>query len=668
MSDQNGIIGKRLKTYEIQSLVGRGGMASVFKAFDHNLQREVAIKVLSAHAALQHGFADRFRQEALLIARLHHPNIVQVYDYSEQDGLTFMVEELLPGPTLSEQIAQANANGVYLPREQVLKIVRDVASGLEAAHRAGIIHRDIKPDNAIWNARGDLVLTDFGIARVLTAADAGYTQTGTIVGTPNYMSPEQAQGLPLTSASDAYSLGVVLYELLAGQVPFSGNTPISVVMDHVQKPPPPLRRRDLPPAVESVVMQALAKDPAKRFAGPLALADALERAWPPAVSTGIHQQPTTVWPPQNQAARPAAQTSDAYAASNATNGPRIGLLLGLIGGLALLLLCGAAMAARGFFAGSEATPTPVTIVDVEPSVSVEASPTVEATVPVAPSLTPEATAPPTETPVSVPVGLTKPIVFQSQRTGDWDLFSVNPDGSGLRQLTDSGADDVSPSWAPDALSIAFQSNRSGREQIFLMNLDGGNQRNITNNRYDNRDPVWSPDGQFIAYYARPNGNWNIFVMNADGSNPRAITSDLSDEFLPAWSPDGQWIAFTSNAGKNDEVNIIRPDGSDRRVIASSPAGDKYPAWAPDSRHLAFASDREGNSDIYVVDIDGNGLQNLTNNPAGDTQPNWSTDGLFITFVTNRDGRAQVYVMNADGSDQRNLSNDAKDDSEPSWAR
>ena len=308
MSTPPQLIGARLGAYDIQALLGSGGMANVYRAFDRNLQREVAIKVLSPAAAAQPGFADRFRQEARLIANLRHPNIVQVYDFGEQDGHTYMVQELLAGPTLAVWMSDLAAHDMRPAPDEINTIIAQLAAALEAAHAAGIIHRDVKPANALWHGQGRLVLTDFGIAKQLLS-DANQTQFGVVFGTPSYLSPEQAQSLPLTPASDVYSLGVVLYELLAGDVPFRGVTPMHVAMDHIQTPPPPLPTRpDLTPAVEAVVQRALAKDPTVRFRSADELAQALTRAWiapptPPGISgADIHNQATQHWQPPIPAA------------------------------------------------------------------------------------------------------------------------------------------------------------------------------------------------------------------------------------------------------------------------------------------------------------------------------------------------------------------------------
>jgi serine/threonine-protein kinase len=283
-------------------------MASVYRALDKRLQRQVAVKVLSPVAAHTPGLPERFLQEARLVASLRHPNIVTVYDYGEQGDHTYMVQELLAGPTLADQLKALAAQGQVFSREQVLAIMRQLTAALDAAHAAGIIHRDVKPSNAIWNERGELVLTDFGIAKN-TQLPTEYTQAGMVIGTPDYLSPEQARNLPLTPSSDLYSLGVVLFELLAGQTPFHSDTPLAAMLGHMQEAPPPLRPRrpDLPPAVERVVLQALAKDPAQRFRSGGALVRALEQAWAPGAAAGaavpaLHDQTTHVWA---SSARPA---------------------------------------------------------------------------------------------------------------------------------------------------------------------------------------------------------------------------------------------------------------------------------------------------------------------------------------------------------------------------
>ncbi|MGQ9895574.1 MAG: serine/threonine-protein kinase [Roseiflexus sp.] len=380
------LIGTTIGNYEIQALIGRGGMATVYRGFDHTLERAVAIKMLSDEARSQPGFVERFRQEARLISNLRHPNIVQVYDFGVHNGTPYMVQELLPGPTLEQRIVDSVRNGQPLPPDEVVSITHQLAAALDAAHAAGVIHRDVKPANAMWNALGALVLTDFGIARS-TLAPLQQTQIGFVLGTPGYLSPEQAQGLPVTPASDLYSLGVVVFEMLAGRLPFDGDTPMSIAIQHIQTPPPSLRslRSDISPAVEAVVLRALAKDPAMRFERAEQFAVALEHAYAgtgasglrasPMGATGIHRQATVVWQPGAATPQPTSrppQTDPSQSGSTgtpgeATRGRRLSLLP-LLGGLFLLLLIvGSILAIRSSAstAGRDGATTSVTPVAAE---------------------------------------------------------------------------------------------------------------------------------------------------------------------------------------------------------------------------------------------------------------------------------------------------------------
>jgi hypothetical protein len=265
--------GTALGAYVITARIGRGGMASVYQAHHPALDRNVAIKILWESLADQPGFLERFRREARAASRLRHPNILTVYDFGEADGIAYMVTELLPGGTLADRL------GRQLPFTEVLRIVRGIGSALDAAHEAGLIHRDVKPSNILFTRDGEPVLADFGIAR-LVEAEEHLTVQGTLIGTPHYMAPEMAAGEEVGRASDLYSLGVVLYEMLAGEPPFPRPTPIAVVRAHIHEPPPPLSGRTppLPGEIDDVVARALSKAPAQRYRSGAALAAAFEDA------------------------------------------------------------------------------------------------------------------------------------------------------------------------------------------------------------------------------------------------------------------------------------------------------------------------------------------------------------------------------------------------------
>ncbi len=249
--------------YELQQPIGRGGMAEVFLARDQLLDRPVAIKRLIAQFSGDPSFVERFRREAQAAAKLTHPNIVAVYDYFEEDGEYFIVQEYVEGRSLAELL---RAEGRLHP-DRAADVAADIAAGLGAAHREGMVHRDVKSGNVLVASDGQVKVADFGIARVFAGGDSELTQAGTVMGTATYFSPEQAQGKPVDPRSDLYSLGVVLYEMLVGRPPFEGDTPVSIAYAHVheQAQRPVEVDPQLPREIDAITMKLLAKDPAARY-------------------------------------------------------------------------------------------------------------------------------------------------------------------------------------------------------------------------------------------------------------------------------------------------------------------------------------------------------------------------------------------------------------------
>ncbi|MCL4831935.1 MAG: tetratricopeptide repeat protein [Caldilineaceae bacterium] len=264
--------------YTTVRLLGQGGMAEVYEGLDPDLNRPVAIKLIHPRLGVDAQFEARFRLEARLVASLRHPHIVQVYDYQVTDDGPVMVMEYLPGGSLKDRLDDLRSRGQRLPLAETAAITDALASALDYAHRQGAIHRDVKPANILFDKEGAPVLADFGIARILDD-QSGLTQPGTILGTPAYLSPEQAAGEVAGPSSDLYSLGVVLYEMVTGAPPFQGTT-TAILTGHAASPPPPARSRvaDLPEAVEHALQRALAKQPAQRYPSGAALAQAFRAA------------------------------------------------------------------------------------------------------------------------------------------------------------------------------------------------------------------------------------------------------------------------------------------------------------------------------------------------------------------------------------------------------
>jgi serine/threonine-protein kinase len=275
--------------YEVRSRLGSGGMADVYLAHDSQLGRDIALKVLHRRFARDTQFVERFKREAQAAAGLQHPHVVGIYDRGEHDGTYYIAMEHLQGRTLRQVIDEE----APLEQERAIDYALQILQAAGFAHRHGIVHRDFKPHNVICGPDGRLKVTDFGIAR---AGASEMTETGSIMGTAQYLSPEQAQGQPVDAASDIYSIGIMIYEMLTGYVPFSGDSAVAIALRHVSDPPTPLRevRADIHPALEATVMRALQKDPAGRYGSAEEFAAMLESARE-AIRSGDPGQDTAAW-------------------------------------------------------------------------------------------------------------------------------------------------------------------------------------------------------------------------------------------------------------------------------------------------------------------------------------------------------------------------------------
>ncbi len=351
------LVGQHLGQYRIEARVARGATSTIYKAYQEKLDRYVAVKVLSPHFIDEPGFLDRFHQEARAVARLDHPNILPVYDFDQVGEIVYIVMKYVNTGTLR------NVMSGPLDLPYTIEIVTQVGLALGYAHKQGVVHRDVKPGNILIADGNWALLTDFGLAKMLET-NQRLTRTGTGVGTPEYMSPEQAQGKPTDGRADLYSLGVMLYEMLTGRLPFESESGIAVALKHVNDPvkSPCEYRPDLPPALEQVILKALEKDPDQRYPTAEAMLTALTRAASPMLTPEAIVQPVGAAQPIGgpTPAKPSMRLKLAawwLVLRRRANRRAIGIVLGVV----LLLLLGAAVAPallRGFTSPASLAATP----------------------------------------------------------------------------------------------------------------------------------------------------------------------------------------------------------------------------------------------------------------------------------------------------------------------
>jgi len=691
--------------YKVTEELGAGGMSRVFVALDLPLGREVVVKVLPPDLGVGLN-VDRFKGEIQMAARLQHPHIVPLLSAAAKDGLLYYTMPRIEGETLRARLLRAGA----LPVSEATRILRDVADALEYAHEHGIVHRDIKPENILLSGHHALV-TDFGVSKALSAAtgQSNLTSAGVALGTPTYMSPEQASADPMADYRiDIYALGVVAYELLAGQPPFTGTTQQQVLVKQVTEQPVPItqRRGNLPVTIANVVMHCLEKNPADRFQTAKELREGLETVT--TSSGGV----TTLAPTSSRGGRHRAL---------------------VLAGVVAVLLLASLMAGRYLNVSRPEF-------EVAATEQVTNDPGIEIT----PALSPDgkmlayAGGEPTHTSIYVrQISGGEAIRLASGRAPQW-----SSDGSQLVYVDSAGISSVpalggiphrlvdrpgfaqreagvanvatSPAWSHDGKFLAY----AALDTIWIANADGTDQRMLVAARSPH-SISWAPDDSRLAFvvgnsafvYATDDfGNIapsSLWIVGRDGSGATALTDSIHHSVSPVWTSDGDGILYVSNIrGGRDlyyqRIRGNRADGAPQRLttglkihgisiggvdrVAYSLWNTSVGVWSvpfprsgaastqaahqitsaseriealtvsPDGQWLAFDSDRSGNSDIYKMRVDGSGLQQLTRNPADDFRPQWSPNGRQLAFHSWRSGNRDSYVMSADGSGERVIAN------------
>jgi len=592
------LTGKQFGPYQIIAPLGEGGMAAVYKAYQPSMDRYVALKVLPRHFADDPEFTSRFQREAKLLAQLQHPHILPVFDYGQAEGYSYIVMPFIQGGTLMDSL-----KGEPLPFHRIRQVISQVADALNYAHSHGLIHRDVKPSNVLIDESGNYLLTDFGLARMVEPSTK-LTASGAIVGTPAYMSPEQGAGLKLDARSDIYSLGVILYEMATGRAPYRAETPIAVIIKHINDPLPPPRsvNPQLSEVMERAILKALAKNPEDRFQTAVEMIRAVEAA------SG------------SEADVVSAQAAETKNVIHETVSP---ILLwrniwetprgkvALIGGAVVVLVLGL-LWSRWSSPLQIAEPNATRQVADEAGTPLGSSLT---NVPLTPS--PTRTMGPTNTPNPLELG------ERLEQCGS-DLCIVD----GQSKQTHLGLASTYTgfhgfSWSPDKTRIVFvacllkdflaKPNAVCYENLYVANLDGSNSVAIAKGNENNSldAPAWSPDGEWIVF-GRSGG---IELIHSDGTGNMRLTRccAFAAAFATAWSPDGQRIATVGgNCANNtciaDRIFYINKDGSGFRVLFHSPdiQFDSQIAWSPDGQSVAVIL---SNGAVYQIDTNcqSNGL-------------------------------------------------------------
>lgn len=697
-SDSNSKVGR----YILGAQLGRGGMATVYRAHDPRFGRDVALKMLHQlpHDEQDDFLVRKFNQEAKIIASLEHYAIVPVYDYGNHEGWPFLVMRLMDGGTLKDSIEQGP-----LPLVEIQIVLERIGAALERAHSKNVVHRDIKPTNIFMDEDGLVYLGDFGIAR-LTQGD----QTTSYLGSPRYMAPEQAQGEPLGPWTDIYQMGVVLFEMLTGRKPYSGETPEQTILLHLQSPIPRPSdlNPDLPIGMDSVVELALAKNPADRLQTAQDLVDAFKHALhSPAAHTvkEVSAADETIAPDAPYFEEPKVDQADSGGYSPGQQPffmdepvsddgygeersfwQKNGLIFGLATLALLLLLCGGGYLgarAAGLVGQPDVSETPEVAVVVPPvpdSGGGDSDPEpergeAESDEPDVVELAPTATLPQQvnllvdENEIARLGGGSGQIAFAMEQDDKFEIGTNQPDG--VTAVSDHELNAFGVVYSPDGQMVAWHAEHPSRKtwDVYVANADGSGQRILTNDPADDAFPRWSPDGTQIVFHSNRNDSqFDVYVINVTGGVANQITDSSLNDLGPSFSPDGSRIIFHRQVSRSvRELFMMNADGSAERQVTNLNRSTMFASWSPDGQQLVTHTAINGNWQLVLIDPNSGTPTQITFDDRDSFYPKWSPNGEWIAYHAQAsDGNRNLFFVSADGTQQVQVTDFPQQERMPDW--
>jgi Tol biopolymer transport system component/serine/threonine protein kinase len=700
--------------FRVTEELGGGGMSRVFVAREVELGRDLVVKVLPPDlgAGLN---TERFRREIQLCARLQHPHIVPLLFAGAKNGLLYYSMPRIEGESLRSRISRSGELSIH----EAIRLLHDVSDALEYAHAHGVIHRDIKPENILVSSQHALV-TDFGVAKALTAStgQSDITSAGIALGTPRYMAPEQATADPMTDhRADIYALGVVGYELLSGQPPFSGASTRQLFASQIIDDPVPIskQRPSVPPLLAQVVMRCLEKRPADRFQSAAEVRERLEILATPKSGTisttrGAGRIPFQFASRSKMLLKSASvaamllvgiivassymrrghQAFEVGGTEQITNEPGIEITPALSPDGKLIAYAGGQPAITSIFVKQVKGGEPVRVVGgpLAPRWSPDGAKLVYvdsaglAAMPALGGSAQRLSTPALQTFSPVWSHDGKALAYAAGAS----IWISNADGTDPRKII-AKEDPHSISWSRDDSRLAFVdgnsvfiygSNMFGNiapSAIWIVRRNGDGAERLTDKIHHNHSPVWSPDGSGILYVSNFRGARDLYYQSIQGTRgeglPQRLTTGLRIHGIAAEGSSIAYSVWNTSAGiwsipfpRSGPVSFSRVTA---RQITSATERIESLSLGPDGQWLAFDSDRSGNMDVYKMRIDGTGLEQLTRNTADDFHPRWSPDGRQIAFQSWRSGNRDSYVMSADGSSERLIAGGPSHDFAGTWS-